>query len=135
MYDIQEILNRYSLNINNSIIIGSGIMNALNIRESHDIDITVEQKSYDRLSKLPEFQVKKASGLNVLTTDILEIGTAFPINNLSKIYSFDELFQNSIVIDNVRYITLEFLLEIKKKWLREKDKRDIELIEKYLQSK
>ncbi len=134
MHDIHKILNKYSLNINNSIIIGSGIMHVLNIKESHDIDITVGQETFDRLSKLPEFKIKNVSGLDVLTSDCLEVGTGIHLDKINHTYCFEEMFQNSIIIDNVRYITLEFLLNIKKSWLREKDKKDIEIIEKYLQS-
>jgi hypothetical protein len=62
MLDIKEILNSYSLNPKNSVVVGSGILNALNLRKSNDIDITVRQKTYNRLSKLPEFKIKKTLG-------------------------------------------------------------------------
>jgi ABC-type lipoprotein release transport system permease subunit len=132
MPNIQEILRSYSLNPNNSIVIGSGILNALGIRKSNDIDITVKQKTYVRLSELPEFEIKNNSEAEMLTTDILEISTNLPTPKHT--YSFKELFDNSIVIDHVRYLKLEFLLIIKKQWNRDKDKKDIRLIEKYIQS-
>jgi hypothetical protein len=130
MLNIQKRLNKYSLNPNNSVVVGSGILNALKLREINDIDILVEPETYNRLLKLPEFKIKNTSGLDMLTSDILEIGTTLNVGNHS--YSFEELFKNSIVIDKVRYITLELLLDIKKQWLRNKDKKDIEIIEKYL---
>lgn len=130
MLNIQKKLNKYSLNPNNSVVVGSGILNALKIRKINDIDILVEPETYNRLLKLPEFKIKNTSRLDMLTSDILEIGTALNVGNHS--YNFEELFENSIVIDKVRYITLEFLLDIKKQWLRDKDKKDIEIIEKYL---
>lgn len=132
MLDIKEILKSYSLNPKNSIVVGSGILNALDLRESNDIDITVRQTTYNRLSKLPEFKIKKTSGSDILTSDTLEIGTSLAVPNHT--YSFKELFENSIVIDQVRYIKLELLLDIKKQWDRDKDKKDIKIIEKYLQS-
>ena len=132
MPKIQEILRSYSLNPSNSIVIGSGILNALGIRKSNDIDITVKQKTYARLSELPEFEIKNNSESEMLTTDILEISTNLPTPKHT--YSFKELFDNSIVIDQVRYLKLEFLLIIKKQWNRDKDKKDIRLIEKYIQS-
>ena len=130
MLNIQKKLNKYSLNSNNSVVVGSGILNALKLREINDIDILVEPETYNRLLKLPEFKIKNTSGLDMLTSDIFEIGTTLNVGNHS--YNFEELFKNSIVIDKVRYITLEFLLDIKKQWLRDKDKKDIEIIEKYL---
>jgi predicted nucleotidyltransferase len=53
-------------------------------------------------------------------------------SNLSFIYE-DLLKDNcTIVIDGVRYLNLETLLEGKKLWGREKDKEDVKLIERYL---
>ena len=131
MYNIPEILKEYSLNPSNSIVIGSGILNALKIRESNDVDIVVKQETYNRLLKLSEFKIKNVSGLDFLSTKTLEIATVWNVKN--HIYTFEELLRNSVVIDKVRYITPEFLLSIKKEWLREKDKKDIKLIEEYLQ--
>jgi hypothetical protein len=104
----------------------------LGIRKSNDIDITVKQKTYVRLSELPEFEIKNTSESEMLTTDILEISTNIHIPKHT--YTFKELYDNSIVIDQVRYLTLEFLLKIKKQWGRDKDKKDIRLIEKYIQA-
>ena len=68
--------------------------------------------------------------------DVFEIGKAF-IANIDHKYSFEEVFTNSIVIEGVRYNSLEFLLKIKRIWVvgknpREKDIKDIETIEQYL---
>jgi len=134
MLNIQKTLNRYSLNPGNCIVVGSGILNALKLKISKDIDITVKQETYNKLLKLSEFKVEKMYGLEILKSGNLEIGTSLNLAPSNYSYEFDELFQNSIILDNVRYLTLEFLLKIKKEWNRDKDRKDIEIIEKYLQS-
>ena len=59
------------------------------------------------------------------------------INIKQKLSELSLNSSNSIVIDGVRYNSMEFLLKIKKVWVneknpREKDKKVVESIEKYL---
>ena len=57
---------------------------------------------------------------------------------LGKSYKFEDLKRESIIIDNIRYITLKFLYKVKQSWIkrdrnvRQKDVNDLELIESYL---
>lgn len=139
MIDIKQKLSELSLNPANSIVIGSGILNALNIRESHDIDVIVDTETYNRLKLNPQFKVTQPLGLDVLQYDVYEIGTGWNMTDINKVYSFEEVFENTVVIDGVRYNSLEFLLNVKKIWVagknpRDKDKKDIETIENYLKS-
>ncbi|KKR06019.1 MAG: hypothetical protein UT34_C0001G0059 [candidate division WS6 bacterium GW2011_GWF2_39_15] len=139
MIDIKQKLSELSLTSENAIVIGSGILNALNIRESHDIDVIVDTETYNRLKQNPQFIVSQPLGLDVLQYDIYEIVTGWNMTDINKVYSFEEIFENSTVIDGVRYNSLEFLLTVKKIWVggknpREKDKKDIEIIENYLKS-
>lgn len=137
MIDFKQKLLDLSLTPSNSIVIGSGILNALGIRESHDIDIIVESNTYNKLKQNPLFTVTRSFGLEVLQYNIYEIGTAWNLKDINKVYTFQELFENSVVIEGVRYNSLKFLLKIKKIWIsgknpRVKDKKDIEAIMNYL---
>lgn len=139
MIDIKSKLSQLSLTPENSIVIGSGILNALKIRESNDIDVIVDIETYNRLKLNPQFTVTQPFGLDVLQYDVYEIGTGWNMTDINKAYSFQEIFDNSVVIDEVRYNTLEFLLKVKKIWVagknpREKDKKDIKTIDNYLKS-
>ena len=56
---------------------------------------------------------------------------------LGKNQAFNDLRDNSTVIGGVRYVTIKFLLAVKRSWLndeevRQKDVDDIKLIEDYL---
>lgn len=129
-------LNKIGLTPDNSIIIGSGILSALGIRESKDIDVVVDKETYDRLKSDSRFHKAENHGREILADDLLEIGTSWGV--LGKNWSFGDFLSKSVVIDGVRYITLEFLLAVKKSWLldkdvRQKDKDDVQMIEKYLQ--
>lgn len=140
MVNFQKKLLKLSLTPNNSVVIGSGILNALKIRESHDIDVTVTKQMYEHFKQESNFKVVNLFGTEFLQNEDYEIGTEWNVGDINRVYSYEELYINSIVIDNVRYISLEFILEIKKLWIksknvRKKDIKDIQLIENYLKNK
>lgn len=119
----------------NTIIIGSGILEALGIRTSHDVDMVVDQETYETLEKTGEYQVDFVFGNNILHKDNFEIGTGW--NVLGHNYTFSDLLPESVIVEGRRYNSLEFLLKVKKSWAagdspRQKDVDDVALIEKYL---
>lgn len=131
MNSLQEI----GLNSENSVVIGSGILSAYGIRESNDIDVVTDKSTYNKISAESRFTKAENHGREILTDDLFEIGTSWDV--LGKGQTIDDLKEKSTVVDGVRYITIEFLLAVKKSWLqdddvRQKDIDDVELIEKYL---
>lgn len=123
------------LNSDNSVVIGSGILQALGIRDSKDIDLVVTQDEYDRLKKSGRFEAHETQyKREVLKDQLFEIGTSWDV--LDKKYRFNDFGKDSVVIDGVRYVTLDFLYRTKESWLkagtaRPKDINDLELIEEY----
>lgn len=133
--NIKMALDDIGLNSSNSVVIGSGVLNALNLRQSADIDVVVTQAEYERLANTGQFSKSHSHAREILTDNLFEIGTSWGV--LGKDQAFDDLQGKSTVIDDVRYITIEFLLAVKKSWLnddnvRQKDIDDVELIETYL---
>jgi len=134
MLDFRKELSKLSLDETNSIVINSGILNALGIRESHDIDISVNEEVFEKLKSNKNLNlITNEFGRPMLVNDTVDISLGWVQNsNLSFIYE-DLLKDNcTVVIDGVRYLNLETLLEGKKLWGREKDKEDVKLIERYL---
>lgn len=132
---MKDDLRQFGLKTDNSVVIGSGILQALEIRESKDIDLVTTQEIFDHLKKSGKFSVAEDHGREILTDGKYEIGTYWKV--LEKLYEFEDFEDESIVIDGVRYITLNFLYRVKKSWLhmddvREKDTKDVYLIEKYM---
>lgn len=129
-------LSELGLNPNNSIVVGSGILQALKIRESKDIDLVVSQEAYDFLINSGKFTIHKTQGdRKILKNKLFEIGIDW--NVLGKIYKFEDFKNDSVVIDGVRYLGLDFLYRVKKSWLKEKiarlkDINDLKLIEEYM---
>ncbi len=132
---MKRILHKLGLSPDNSIVIGSGILEALGIRKSKDIDIVVNQEAYDSLRKSGQFNVTENHGREILHDDKFEIGTSWTV--LGKTYRFKDFIDESIIVDGVRYITINFLYRAKKSWIRRKNARqkdieDVKLIEAYL---
>ena len=133
--DTRSKLTDIGLTPDNSVVIGSGILSALNLRASNDIDVVVPEVEYLRLANNQQFTKSQNHGREILVDELFEIGTGWGV--LGKNQTFDELQKQSLVIGGVRYITIEFLLAVKKSWLqdddvRQKDIDDVELIENYL---
>jgi len=133
--DIHAVLKSLYLGVDDHVLIGSGILGALGIRPIGDLDVTVSPETYARLSQDPRFTKTEAYGREVLVDDPLEIGTSWGVLGGQ---SFEDLKEKSVVVNKVRYITLEFLLAVKRSWvaqggvIRQKDADDIALIEAYL---
>ncbi|OGD78474.1 hypothetical protein A2368_00050 [Candidatus Collierbacteria bacterium RIFOXYB1_FULL_49_13] len=132
----KEILKTFSLDEHNSIVIGSGILQSLGIRPSNDIDLVVTNDIYASLKDTGKFKVAENHGREILAGDELEIGADWFV--LSKSYTFADLAAVSTVIDGVRYISLDFLLQVKQSWVlhdavvRQKDIDDVQLIQDYI---
>jgi hypothetical protein len=135
--DIKENMNSIGLDPENTVVIGSGILNALNIRNSNDIDMVVAESAYERLDASGHFKKEMNHREEILADSVFEIGIAWTV--LGKRWTFEDLFDKSVLVDGVRYISLQFLLDVKKSWLSESDVRqkdidDVKLIENYLRN-
>lgn len=135
--EIKNKLIELGLNSENTIVIGSGILNALKLRESKDIDVVVIEEKYKELSSNGRFKKEQNHGREILNDDPFEIGTNWTV--VGKNWKFEDLLNNSTIIDGVRYITVEFLLDAKRRWIadeegRQKDIDDVKLMEQYLSS-
>lgn len=126
-----DYLNKYDLNPDNSVVIGSGIMQALGFYQSDDLDITVDVATYKRLKNTGNFQEVEKYGRNTLVAENIEIGTEWGI--LGGVWKLEDLTKESVVIDGTRYISIELLLRIKQDWKRPKDIDHIKMIKSYLE--
>lgn len=134
MLDIRLKLKGIGVAPKEAIVIGSGIMNALHIRKSNDIDLVVVEKVFSRLQSSGKFGVKEVFGRPIIFDDLFEIGLGW--NVLGRQWDFMDLYPRTKVVGGVRYVTLDFLLRIKEDWIRAsigrpKDVQDVRLIQDY----
>lgn len=108
------------------VIYGSGPLGVRGIREIHDLDVVVNDNLYQQLlEKYPETEKK-----------FIKIGNIeiIPARN-SLINNLEDVITRADVINGLRFVKLEDLLVWKKKMGRQKDFKDIKLIENYLKPK
>lgn len=115
-------------------------MEVYGIRAAHDLDIVVSEDLFNDLRKqgwvmceCDKCKNKWARGSTdrILKGDGVDILSEYSYGN--KYYkSADEIIQKAVIIDGVPYAPLEELLKWKKAANREKDQKDVELIEKFM---
>lgn len=125
--NIVERLKELHLSDGDFVVVGSGILNALGIRESGDIDLIVSEAAYARLD---------ADGWThglwgeqvVLQKDIFDLGRIWFGKDV------EDLLKDAQFVDGVPYLSLEDVYAWKKIKGRDKDIRDLELIQAYWKS-
>lgn len=130
-------IKNLGLSQDDTVVVGSGILDACGLRESKDIDLVVTEEAYAKLLNDTRFHKEINHGREILVDDIFEIGTNWTVSG--KTWKYSDLLNYSVVIDGVRYVTVEFLFDAKKSWIasgdgRQKDIDDVILMEKYLNS-
>lgn len=129
--DFIAAVKNLSLGKDDYIVIGSGILCALEIREADDIDIVVSKKEFDRFEDDPEWKRNSSSdGTFVLVNGVYELSLDRIFQNAEP--TLEELKRGQIIVDGVPFISLDQVIELKQKRGLDKDIRDIDLIETYL---
>jgi hypothetical protein len=125
-----EELKRLGIDPDDCIVVGSGIMGALGIRQTDDLDLCVNQKTYDRSKALGWQEKTWPQGAPTIHSSTVDMGTDW--GDGKNIYTFEELKKHMVRIDGVNYVDLGFLRSWKLNYGREKDLKDVEMIDIYL---
>jgi len=138
-----EQVRSLNLKLGDYAVIGGAVMAVHGIRENGDIDVLVKESVYEDLKsqgweekiispegKCVDFSVLEKGDYEVFTL----IGFDPKIYNCNIDYSFDNeaLIHNADIIDGVPFVRLEDLRMFKVIYNREKDVKDVELIDKHL---
>lgn len=115
------------------VVVGSGIMSALGIRESRDIDIAVMPELHDTLRATKEWKEEERYNKIFLNRDNVEIIPKLNWEDYTT--TTEEAISSAIIIEGVPFMNLEELKKFKKALGREKDLRDINQIDEYLLNK
>jgi hypothetical protein len=137
--NISNRVKALELPVGKYVVVG-GTMEAFGIRSAHDLDIVVTEDLFNelqqkgrRLCECEKCQTewKQGSTDRILKGDGVDILSEYSCGNLYRADT-DELIRNATVIDGVTFVQLEELLKWKKAVAREKDLKDIVLIEGFL---
>lgn len=131
---MNEILKRiYKLDLdpNDFAIFGSSPMVARGLKKFHnDIDIIARGESWERATKEGIVKPSKMYGHVVrLFSGEIEIFDTW----ISEGWDVDKLIDTADIIDGIKFVKLDYVLEYKRILHRAKDIKDIQDIEKYIE--
>jgi len=134
--DLFEKFKALNLPIGEYAIFGSGPMAIRGLRKSSDIDLVVTDKFFKELEKLPQWKKEKSClGSDMLIRRDSELEVEALMEWMPGAWDIEGLIKNADIIDGLAFVKLEEVLRWKKMRDKEKDKKDIELIEEYLMKK
>lgn len=122
------------IDITRGIVVGSGILDQLNIRRSRDIDFVVPSEDFKRYRQDKGGFTPKSDerGTYLAPNGVdCEIADNWYNSETGGRYTYQEVLDRSVVIDGVRFVTLDFLKQWKVSMGRSKDLEDVVLIEEY----
>ncbi len=131
--EIAKRTRELGLNVGEYALFGSVPLAACGIRESQDIDMLVTHEVYQRL-KVQGWKVEVfPNGRKMLKKDCFEAGADWNYDT----YNPDpaRLIKEADIIGGIPVVRLEEALAWKKAFGREKDLKDVKLIEKFMKHK
>ena len=115
------------------IVIGSGILDQLGIRSASDIDLAASSDLMKKFSEESGDWIKKFDDNQrfyfVKGDGSAEVWDGWVFDG--QAVSYDDLLDYAVKYDGVRFVDLEFLRKWKSWRGREKDVRDVELIDEW----
>jgi len=113
------------------VVIGSGVLDALGLREAQDVDLVVDQELFSLLRDTGEWQSAIVHGEEALYSEVhdAEVWQSWGSEGAPN---FTELMDESIEVGGVHFANPTFVMEWKKQRNRPKDERDVALLEAYL---
>ncbi|MDO4781382.1 MAG: hypothetical protein Q4A34_03280 [Candidatus Saccharibacteria bacterium] len=126
-------VKQLQLPLDKSIVIGSGLLDQLGIRSADDIDVVVTPEVFSDLAENPawHYDTKDNGRERYVREDIggAEVWTHWNLGDRRLEYA--NLAEQSVVYDDVRFVSLALLRQWKEWAGREKDARDVALIDQY----
>lgn len=122
-----EELDKLDLPKDKYAITSSGPLAVRGIREAKDIDLVVTEDLWQELGKKYHIEEKPVC-------DIIHIGNIEVLGNFrgENLFSGDEQIAKADIINGHRFVNLDMIIAFKTALGREKDLKDLELINKYL---
>jgi hypothetical protein len=115
------------------VIIGSGIMDALGIRQAHDVDLAVLPELHQKMREGGEWVEEERFGRIFLTKDSIESNPELSWDQYPT--TTEQAIATATIIEGIPFMNLQELIKFKLALGREKDFKDIELIKNYLLKK
>jgi hypothetical protein len=127
---IVERVRELGLPADQFVVAGSGILDALDLRKSGDVDFVMSHELFERLLQTPGWARRTTGEVELVYKDDAEGSTHW---GTGKGTSFEEIFADSIIIEGIHFANPRFVIERKLQRGKPKDWRDIALLQSYLE--
>ena len=127
-----ERVKELGLPLDQMIIIGSGILDQLGIRQSADIDVATNREVLEEIARSDGWVEKLDKNQRqylVKHDGLVEIWDGWEIDG--RVVEYDELLDYAVEYDGVKFVSLDFLRRWKNWRGREKDIQDVRLIDEW----
>lgn len=128
-------VEKLGIPLENIIVIGSGVLDVLGIRTAGDVDLALTSEEFEQQRGSGKWQVHAIDANNdrrdFLSGDNVELFQGWRSLVPETDGYYDDLLPLSEVIDGLRCIKLSEIKRWKQQMGREKDLRDVQLIEEY----
>lgn len=132
MINILEKIKELNFPLGQYVIVGSGILSVLGIRESNDIDIAVLPELHKKLCEDSSFEKEVRHDRIFLKKEGVDIIPELSWSEYST--TTEQAIKSATNIDGIPFMNLQELKKFKKALGREKDFKDIKFIDKYLKT-
>lgn len=126
---IVERVKKLNIPLDQTVVIASGILDALGLRKAGDVDLVITLDLLNALSQAPDWYLATKHDEPIITKGDVE---AFLSWGSEGVPNFRELYDNGVTIEGVRFADPQFVIDWKRQRNSEKDKVDIALLEEYL---
>jgi len=131
--DIFKKLASLNFPLGHYVVIGSGILAALGLREANDLDIAVDSTLLNRLKKDKEYKREIRHNKLFLVKDDVEIITQLDWKDYPT--RIPEAIKSAMLIKGFPFLNIKETIKFKKALGRKKDFEDIKLIKEYITNK
>ena len=126
MSSLTEKVKQLALPDGEYVVIGSGLLDALGLRESHDLDLVVSDNLYQKLRASGVYSIEEKYNEEVLVADDIEVWS-----NWKSDADFDVLIQSAYKVEGVTFAHPDIIIKRKTERGSEKDLNDIRLLKEY----
>jgi len=127
---IFERVKRLHLPVGEYVVIGAGILEALGLRDTRDVDVIVKPRLFKKLRESKKYKEEMRWGKIFLFGEDIDIGAKLDWENYST--TIEEAINTAMIINGIPFLNIKETIKFKKAMGREKDTRDIKLIKGYL---
>ena len=131
--DIIEKAKSLNLPFGQYIIIGAGILQALGLRDTNDIDVVVTESLFEKLKASGKYKEDVKYNKKFLVADDVEI--TMPLSWADYSTTTEEAIKTALVIEGIPFLNIQETIKFKTALGREQDFKDIELLKNYARAK